>query len=62
MKTIFDLHDSVTHKVVGTVTIEGNLGELAFRDYYYKLLDFVKVHATKTDEEIRNSEETQEVA
>ena len=52
MKTVFDIHDSATHKVIGTVTIEGNFGELAFRDYYYKILEFFKIHSTKTDDEI----------
>ena len=55
MKTIFDINDSATHKVVGTITIEGNFGELAFRVHYYRLLEFYKIQSTKTDDEIHNS-------
>ena len=66
MKTIFDICDSATHEVVGTVTIEGNFGERAFRHHYYRLLEFYKIQSTKTDKEIQSSislpssEETEE--
>lgn len=51
MKIIFDVSDSKTTESVGTVVVEGNWGDLAFRNHVYRLLKFYE-DTTLTTEEI----------
>ena len=58
MKTIVNIRNRSTDKVVGTVTIEGNWGEPSFRRAHELLLNFYSRTGTKTDAEIRSSNQT----